>query len=208
MNSDKRFFIERKVYKRGFALFDVMEGIVARCIVEIMGAPKEFIEQKLKEHVDKLKEDKLKILKERYEEPEQKDKMFSQFVELEIHFKDLTEFLDFCYDSMPSTVEILKPEEIVIDMAAFEDFINDFQTRLHHTDMMLKTLTAQKSVLDKNAINILHNFILFVCKQKPQTLAELSKITGVNESELKQFVDGLVTKGGLKKEGEAFVRNG
>jgi len=185
-----------------------MEGIIARCIVEIMGAPKEFIEQKLKEHVDKLREDELKILKERYEEPEQKDKMFSQFVELEIHFKDLRELLDFCIDSMPSTVEILKPDEMVMDMAVFEDFINDFQTKLHQTDMILKTLTAQKSVLDKNAINVLHNFVLFACKQKPHTMAELSKVTGIAEKELGPFIEGLVVKGGLKKEGEAYVRNG
>lgn len=185
-----------------------MEGIVARCIVEIMGAPKEFIEKKLKEHVEKLKEDELKILNERYDEPIEKDKLFSQFVELEIHFKDLRELLDFCFDSMPSTVEILKPDVLNMEMSVFEDFLNDFQTRLHHTDMLLKTLTAQKSVLDKNAINVLHNFVLYACRQKPHTLEELSKMTGIAQNELKQFVDGLADKGGLKKEGEAYIRNG
>jgi len=182
--------------------------IVARCIVEILGAPKEYIVKALQDHVDKVKQEGLDIQIEKYAEPVAKDKLFSQFVELQIAFKGLKQLLDFCFDSMPSSVEILSPEKLTLDTSVFEDFINDFQGKLHHTDMMLKGLQAQKKVLDKNAINILHNFIKFACRTKPHSLEELSKLLGIDQSDLSTFVDSLTKKGLLKKEGQVFLANG
>ncbi len=184
------------------------QPVVARCIVEIMGAPKEFIAKKLQEHVDKLKQDNLDVQLEKYAEPVQNDKLFTQFVELQIAFKDVQELLDFCFDSMPSSVEILSPDKLQLDMAYFEQLVNDLQAKLHQTDMMLKGLQAQKQVLDRNAMNILHNFIKFVCRTKPQSIEELSQLLGLGVPELQPFVEGLVKKGALKKEDKVFVANG
>ena len=184
------------------------QPIVARCMVEILGAPKEHIVKALQDHVDKVKQEGLDIQIEKYAEPVPQDKLFSQFVELQIAFKGLKQLLDFCFDSMPSSVEILSPEKLVLDMSVFEEFINDFQGKLHHTDMMLKGLQAQKMVLDKNAINILHNFVKFACRTKPHTLEELSKLLGIDQDDLSTFIDSLTKKGMLKKEGQVFVANG
>jgi len=182
--------------------------VVARCIVDILGAPKEFIAKTLREHIDKLKQDGLDIQFEKYAEPKPSDKLFTQFVELQISFKDVQELLDFCFDSMPSSVEIISPAKLQIDMTRFETLINDLQAKLHQTDLMLKGLQAQKQVLDKNAINIFHNFIKFACRTKPHTLDELSKLLGIGIKELSPFVDGLVSEGALKKEGQVFSTNG
>ncbi len=184
-----------------------MTQIVMRCMLEILGAPKEFIVEKLKEHVDKVKAEGVQIQLEKYAEPVQQDKLFTQFVELQVAFKNVEELLDFCFDSMPSSVEILSPEKLTLDMNHFEQFLNDFQAKLHHTDMMLKGMQAQKAVLDKNAINVFHNFIKFACKAKPQTLEQLSSLLGLGVKELTPFVNGLVEKKVLKKEGEAFKTN-
>jgi hypothetical protein len=181
---------------------------MVRCIVEILGSPKEFIVKALQEHIDKVKQGGVDIQIEKYAEPVQKDNLFSQFVELQIAFKNVRQLLDFCFDSMPSSVEILSPETLQVDMAVFEDFLNDFQGKLHHTDMMLKGLQMQKKILDKNAINVLHNFIKFACRSKPHSLEELSKLLGIDAKDLTGFVDSLVSKGELKKEGQVFVTHG
>jgi len=182
--------------------------IKARCIVEILGAPKEFVVKKLREHVDELKENGLEIELEKYEEPKQQDKLFAHFVELQVAFKDVQELIDFCFDSMPSSIEVISPEKVELPMDYFEQVMNDFQAKLHHTDMLLKTMQAQKQVLDRNAINTFQNFIKFACKTKPHTIEELSELVGVGPKELKPFVDGLIEKGALKKEGEALVTDG
>ncbi len=184
------------------------QPIVARCIIEILGAPKEFIAKKLQEHVDKIKQDGLDVQIEKYAEPVPSDKLFTQFVELQISFKDVQELLDFCFDTMPSTVEIMSPEKLELDTAKFELFINDLQAKLHETDMMLKGLQAQKGVLDRNAINILHNFIRFACHTKPHSLDDLSKLLGIQVDALTPFVEQLIGKGAIKKEGQNFVSNG
>lgn len=180
---------------------------MARCIIEILGGPKEFIAKKLEEHVEKIKQEGLDVQIEKYAEPVPSDKLFSQFVELQISFKDAHELLNFCFDSMPSTVEIMSPEKMELDMAKFEDFLNDLQGRLHQTDMMLKGLQAQKQVLDKNAINILHNFIKLAC-EKPKSMDDLSNMIGMKPDALQSFVDTLISKGVIKKEGNLFVANG
>jgi len=184
------------------------QPIVARCIVEILGAPQEFIVKSLRDHVDKVRQEGVDIQIEKYAEPVPQDKLFTQFVELQIAFKDLKQLLDFCFDSMPSTVEIMSPEKLSLDMAVFEDFINDFQGKLHHTDMMLKGMQAQKQILDKNAINVLHNFIKFACKTKSQSLDDLSGLLGIDANDLTVFVESLVKKGELEKEGPVFVTHG
>ena len=162
----------------------------------------------LRDHVEKVRQEGLDIQIEKYAEPVPQDKLFTQFVELQISFKSLKQLLDFCFDSMPGSVEIMSPEKLTLDMAVFEEFINDFQGKLLHTDMMLKGLQAQKQVLDKNAINVLHNFIKFACRTKPSSLDDLSVLLGIDAKDLTVFVDSLVKKGELEKEGQVFVTHG
>jgi len=182
--------------------------IVVRAIIEIMGTPKEFVKKALMDHIDKIKQDGLDVQFEKFAEPEPRDNFFTQFVELQIAFKSLQQLLDFCIDSMPSTVEIMSPEKLQLDMTVFEEFLNDFQGRLHHTDMMLKGLQAQKKVLDANALNVFYNFIKFACRTKPHGIDELSKMLGIGTNELSPFVENMVKKGELKKEGQVYVANG
>lgn len=182
--------------------------IVARFIIEILGAPEEFIKKALREHMDKLKQDGLDVQYEKYAEPQQKDKLFMQFVETQISFKNTQELLDFCFDSMPSSVEIISPDELKFHATELEDLLNDFQAKLHHVDAMIKTISAQKQVLDRNTVNIFHNFIKYACSTKPHTIKDLSKLLGLNEEELMPFVEHLAKKEILKKEGEHYFSDG
>ncbi len=181
------------------------QAILARCILDILGAPKEHIEKALKDHVEKLKSQGLKVQMEKYAPAEPKDQLFTAFVEINALFKDPKELLDFCFDSMPSSVEILSPAQVVLDTNMLTDFMNDFQAKLHHTDFMLKGIQAQKELLDRNAVNIFYNFIKFACKTKPHTIDELSKLLGVKAKELTPFVENLASKGVIKKEGDSYT---
>ena len=103
-----------------------MGEIHVRTILEMMGAPKEYIEKTLKDYIEKLKKD-LNIVKEDYEEAKEQGKMFSAFCELEIKFKDILELLDFCFEALPSSIEILSPENLSYKSNDFTDFLNDLQ---------------------------------------------------------------------------------
>jgi hypothetical protein len=183
-----------------------MTKIIVRTIIEMLGAPKEYIETTLKNYLKKLKDDGIKILKEDIEPASQQGELFSTFAELEIEFKKMEEIFGFCFDSMPSSIEILEPEELKISAAELNGYLNDLQGKLHEVDMVVKTTRAQNKVLDKNAMNVFKNFIKHICKEA-STTEDMSKIVGIDSKQLQKFVDILVNEGKLKKEGEKYIKN-
>ncbi|MBW2973234.1 hypothetical protein KY346_02485 [Candidatus Woesearchaeota archaeon] len=183
-----------------------MAKIKARVIIEMLGAPKEYIEQTLTNYLEKLRTDGIKIVNEVKEEAKKQGELFSTFAELDIEFEKIEDLFGFCFDSMPSSVEILEPEELKISAADFSNYLNDLQAKLHEVDMVVKTTRAQNAVLDKNAMNVFKNFIKFICKEK-HTTEEMSKIVGIESKQLQKFVDILIKENKLKKEGDKYTKN-
>ncbi len=79
--------------------------------------------------------------------PEQIEKLFSSFTEIELNFKTLAQIIGFCFDFMPSSIEILSPSELKIENISANGLINDLIARLHRYDMFLKNLHAENTVL-------------------------------------------------------------
>lgn len=182
------------------------EKITARCVLDILGAPKEYIAEKLKEHVNKVKEDEnINVLSEYYAEPEEKDKLFTTFAELELEFARPIDLLNFCFDSMPSSVEILTPESITFEQKELGEFLNDFQHKLHHTDMMLSRIKTEKKHLDINTLNVFRNFIKYALEQKAQTEEELASIIGVQKEALQPFLKKIEEGGKVEKKGDKWT---
>ncbi len=169
-------------------------AILGRFIIEIMGGPPEYIEKTLKEYISKLKNSGLEVLKEDYAPAEKPEgaQLWSAFVELEAKFTNIEMLLNFCFDAMPSSVEIIEPEFLNVGAKELTDFLNDLQARLHQSDMIIKTLKAQQKILDKNAITILRNFIRALLLESAKTKEQLSALIGVKPEELKPFLDRLI----------------
>lgn len=172
------------------------QGITVRVIIEMLGSPKEHIEKTLKDYVERLKKDKtIAILKEDYVEAEEKGKMFSCFVELDIKFPSPEALIGFCFDAMPSSIDILEPAELVFDTKKLTDILNDLQARLHQVDMALKYLKAEKTILDTNVVTVFNNFVTYILKNSgDKKLDEISVLTGVKPEQLKNFLDKIVEK--------------
>ncbi len=166
--------------------------VTARIILEMLGGPKEYIETTMKNYVEKLKKEGINILVEVYEEAIPQGKLFNTFAELEIKFDDLQKLLGFCFDAMPSSVEILDPIEFKINANEMSDFLNDLQARLHQSDMLVKTVGAQKTIVDRNTLAVFQNFIIHQLKNQPKTINELSEPMGTKPEDLKPFVDKLI----------------
>ena len=103
------------------------EPIRCRAILEVIGKPKEHVEKTIKILVDKVKEDsEISILNENYAEIQPLEKtMFSTFVELEMVFKGLPAVTGFCFDFMPSSIDIEKPEQLTLKNRDLSNFFND-----------------------------------------------------------------------------------
>ncbi len=182
--------------------------VLARVILEIMGAPKEHVEATLKDYVENLKQDDtIKIVKEDISPAEKQKTLFSVFAELEIWFKDAQRLIDFCFDSMPSSVDILKPSELSINTKALTDTLNDMQAKLHDTDMVVKTTNAKNKILEKNTKAIIRNFVHFMLWEEPKSLEFLSKKMGLPAQYLKTVLDELVKKEDISEKKGKYERS-
>jgi hypothetical protein len=176
-------------------------------IVEMMGKPKEHLEKTLKEYVQNLKKDKKIIfLEEEYAEPEpvENSSLFTIFVELEVLMKDAKRIMDFCFDFMPSSVEIIEPTTLHIKNEDLNSLFNDLQARLHKLDMITKTANQKNKILSKNGAILVFNSILLALKQGPATLKELSELTKVPVSELEKFLEKMLNDKKLKLSNKKY----
>jgi len=137
------------------------EKIKAIAIINIVGRPADYLKEVMTKVVEHLKNEKgLVIKKERVEEPVLiKDKIgeikkttgekdvFGTFCEVEIEFKDFSKLLGFMIDYMPTSVEIIEPPEIKINLHDVNAFISDFMAKLHTYDEVTKKLKLERDVL-------------------------------------------------------------
>ena len=183
-----------------------MTAVKAKLIIEMLGSPKAHVEKTLKDYLARLSDDKaLTLISQDTAEAEERNKLFSIFTELVIEFKSAAKLMDFCFEAMPSSVEILSPEELILPTGELTDLINDLQARLHTVDMSMKQLTAKTAIVDRNAMNVLHNFVKHLLKEGARTPDQLSPLVGIKADALSAFLDHMVDEGKLKQTGETFT---
>ncbi len=123
-----------------------------RTILELMGAPQEHVDKTMDMIIKKLEEAKnIEILAQKLSETTSiEDRPFwSKFVELDLGFENMDDVTGFCFDFMPSTIEIIEPETINSKKDLLENLWNDLVARLHQYDMIIKNVHAENKVLKK-----------------------------------------------------------
>ena len=183
-------------------------SIYARIILEIVGKPKEHVENTLKEYIEKIKkeEKEIKLITEYIEESVKQEgsDLFTSFAEIEALFKDIKTLSSFCFYYMPSSVEVLEPHELRMIDSDISALFSDLQARLHSLDMVIKQVKFENSFLSRNFTNLVKNIILIVLVSKSRDAEEISKMTGVHKEELSNVLDGLIKEDKIKKEGDIF----
>ncbi len=179
--------------------------IRCRTIIEVLGKPKEHVENAIKDYIDHIKEDsELVVLSEDFSEAKEQGKLWSKFVELDLVIKGTKKLISFCFEYMPSSLEVIKPEHFVMTNPELSNFLNDLQARLHNVDMIVKQLKAENDFLKHNLNAILHNAILICLKVSKLSIDQLSQVTGVSKEELEIFIEKLLKENKIKKENELY----
>ena len=128
-------------------------NIKARSIIEIVGGPKEHVDKAMGIIMDKLREDKqFKLLNEKVFEAkplEGKKPLFSTFCEIEIEVKEMSDLFGFCFDFLPSSVEIYDPAQLALKVDVVNDMFNELISKLHQYDMAFKNIYAQNILLKR-----------------------------------------------------------
>lgn len=180
----------------------------ASAIVEIVGKPKEHVESTMSLYLEKMKKEKdIRVLIADVSEPEEKNGYFSIFAEIELLAKTPSRIVDYCFDYMPSSIELLEPEKIRFNSHEFSNFFNDLQARLHQLDMLVKKLRAENRVLNQNAHFILRNNILLALRENDKELGAIAKNIGLPDEKAKLFLDALVKQGFIKENKNKYSLN-
>ena len=129
--------------------------IVSRVIIEILGAPKEHVENTMKMVIEELeKREEVKILKKDFAEAESvKDEklknFWSSFVEVDLESEDIESLIGICFDFMPSSVEIIEPSDFRLNSRQVDDVLNDLLEKLHKFSMAMRNIHAENVLLKK-----------------------------------------------------------
>ena len=118
--------------------------------------------------------------------------------------KGIRKLIAFCFDYMPSSIQILKPESYNLDRSLIEDFINDLQARLHDVDMIIKKQKNENEFLKKNMQTTVKNLILISLLYGNLDREKLSKVTGIKSDELQIFLDNMIKDKKIKEENGSY----
>lgn len=181
--------------------------ILFRAIVEVLGKPKEHIEQSIQNYVEKLKQDEnYKVVAEEFAEAKKQDKtdLWVCFVELEVEASSIEDLTSFCFDYMPSLIEIIEPKELCFADVDVSKFLNDLQAKLHNVDMVAKQIKMENDGLKKSMGILLRNYTLILLRKERLTGEQLSQFTGVDKDRMGDFLDKLIDEKVIDLEGELY----
>ena len=175
----------------------INEGYIhSNIILEVLGKPKEHIVKSLELFLKKIEDNKeFEVVKKSVSEPKEVEKekgFYSTFAELEMLFKDLPSLVGFCFDYMPSSVEIIAPDSLRFDKKSVSDMMNDLQAKLHDVDMRLKNANNQNQFLKKNINHALKNCIRVGLSTGPKTEKEIEGYTGIAQGEAKPLLKNML----------------
>lgn len=184
--------------------------VLFRAVVEVLGKPKEHVDSSLKGYLQKLKENShYQVVKEELAElkKHEESELWMAFAELEIRTSGVAEIIDFCFDYMPSLIEIIEPEELQLDSLAVSSFLNDMQAKLHGVDMLAKQMKMENQLTNQSLAKLLFNFIVILLRDHNLSSEQLGKLTGMNIDVLEDYLDKMIDEGKVDlKEGIYFLK--
>ncbi|MBI2144067.1 hypothetical protein HYU17_02855 [Candidatus Woesearchaeota archaeon] len=175
-------------------------------VIEIVGAPKEHVEDTLRLVLKKLREEKgVELLGGKVHEPKPQGPFFSTFAELDVLVRDFATLIGLCFNYMPSSVEVVEPAQFKLSPVNVADLFNELLGRLHETDLRLKNTNAANMLLEKNLYNMLKNFVLLMLGSGSKTAGEISQKVGIPEQQLEPFLAKFEEEGMVRKDGHRYL---
>ncbi|MBI2145533.1 hypothetical protein HYU18_04400 [Candidatus Woesearchaeota archaeon] len=176
-------------------------------VIEIVGAPKEHVEDTLRLLLKQLREEKgVDVVGGKVHEPKPQGEgpFFTTFAELDVLLKDFSALVGMCFNYMPSSIEVVEPTQFKLAPSEFSSLFNDLLGRLHEVDMRLKNTNAANILLDKNLYNLLKNAVLLALGSGTKSISELSQKVGIASEQLEPFLGKFVEERILSKNGQYY----
>jgi hypothetical protein len=139
-----------------------MEKLHANMVLEILGKPKENVVEALNTLVVKMGAEKgVKTLEKKYHDPipaVDSNDMFTSFAEVSMEFDSVNNFFGICFAYMPSHVELVNPEKIILTNSDLNDMGNKLVSRLHEYDSITKKALIERDFMAKELNKVAPEF--------------------------------------------------
>ena len=120
-------------------------------IIEVAGFPEKHVNDVMLKIIENLKkEPKIKITKEEIGEAKPAKDIFAGFMEFELEIETLDRLLFFCYNYLPSSIELLETRDMKLSTEEFRSGINDLLAYLHRINFAVSNMQAENDFLKKN----------------------------------------------------------
>ena len=135
-----------------------MEKIQLRMILEILGRPKENVQNGLSSLIKRLSSEKgIRIIEETTHSPvdlKEQSGLFSAFSELVLEADSLDYFFGITFAYMPAHIEIISPEKISVTNQSLNELGNRLLMRLHDYDALAKKMVMDRDILMKKLYEV------------------------------------------------------
>ena len=141
----------------------VDKKIVASFILEILGRPKEHVDETLADIIKKIDSEKGVSVREKIihdsKELEEKDKegnvrevkedekLYTSFAEVEAEFEKIENLIHVIFNYMPSHLEVISPEHFAIDNHFMSEILTSVLLKLHKYDEVAKGLMNEREFI-------------------------------------------------------------
>jgi len=122
--------------------------ITIKALIEIVGFPEAHVNETMEKVVEKLeKENGIRIINKKIGKAEKVKEMFSSFADLELDMDDIENLMSFCFNYLPSSVEIQDVTELTIKTKNLTGSLNDMLGKIHEYNHLLTNIHAENIML-------------------------------------------------------------
>jgi len=128
-----------------------MEKLQVHIVLEILGRPPENVKEALNTIVVRLGSEKgVKVLEKKYHDPvavEGAKDLYTAFAEVSLELDSLDNYFGIMFAYMPSNIELVHPEEIVLTNHDLNQLAGKLTQRLHDYDAITKKMIFERDIV-------------------------------------------------------------
>lgn len=133
--------------------------ITAVLILEIVGRPPEHLISTLNQIIEKIGEEKgVEMARNKIHEPtvmKDKEGFFTTFAEIEVKVDQILSVAMLMFKYMPSHVEVVEPESLVLQNNEWNEILNELTRRLHGYDEVARVIQMENQMMKKKVQEII-----------------------------------------------------
>lgn len=181
--------------------------IHALVMFEIIGKPKEHVDDSATKLIDTLEKDERIIFLEKNfgKAKATEDGFFAAFAEVDLLIKDIETMTWLAINFTPSTVEIIEPLSFTFDARELQTWYNDLLAHLHQIGYSYKTQTSELQFLRHNLSQLINNTLLLSLARSPKNLESIGKDTSLTKDTIEPHLKKLIEQKKVKDKAGLYM---